>query len=684
MMLELTNIFSQGGLLAEHLPNYAPREAQLLMAEKVAQLLQPSHQHSHKNRNILLCEAGTGTGKTFAYLIPVILSAKQTIISTGTKNLQDQLYQKDLPVIAAILEPLNQRKLNFSILKGRSNYICLYRLEKALGEAWYDEQTQDALQIIKKELRQTHFADIAEFSQLKEQSAVWPLVTSTRDNCLGSVCPVHNDCYVLKAREKAFTADIVIVNHHLLMADLKLKTDTLGELLPLAQTYVIDEAHQLPDIASRFFSRRVSARQIKDLLRDTRRLIARSPAPVAHFIDLNDELRRILDDLILVLKRYKQRAGWSEVCLSIKPLCDEVQYVLRKLKVFLEALASSSIELENCFKRSEQLLVDFAELTQSTAPDMIHWFECSNNSFTIHLTPLSIGDEFKQQLDATSSHWIFTSATLAVNNYGQVNNHERYDSNNKELLNCLTEKEHLQESQHKLLFTHFAQQLALREFDAIKLDSPFDFSQQAVLFAPQNLPLPGESHYTRAVIQAILPISDWLQGKTFILFTSYRAMQEAKEILQNLDYQLFVQGAAPKQQLLDEFKHSDRAILLGTSSFWEGVDVKGRALSCVVIDKLPFASPYDPVLQARIHYLQQQGINAFYHYQLPQTAMMLKQGAGRLIRDIDDLGILVIADPRLFSKNYGYYLRKTLPDMPVATDVEQLKSRFSEMQAQKT
>lgn len=664
MIHDLTSIFSNDGLLSQHLAHYAPRQAQLLMAENVAQALQlNSHQKSHKSGNILFCEAGTGTGKTFAYLVPVILFSKQTIISTGTKTLQDQLYRKDLPIIASILEPLKQRKLNFGLLKGRGNYICLYRFEKACSEAWYDEDTQAALQLIKSHLSQTEYADISEFSQLKEQSSIWPMVTSTTDNCLGGACPEHDDCYVLKARKKAFEADIIIVNHHLLMADLKLKTDSLGELLPSAQAYIIDEAHQLPEIASGFFSRKVSARQIKDLLRDVRRLIAKSPASIVRFTALNDDLRKILDDLTLVLKRYKQRGSWLEISSSIKPLCSEVQYGLRTLKVYLEALAGSSVELHNCFKRSEQLLINFAELTQSTPADMIHWFECTQHSFSIHLTPLSIGDEFKQQLESTASNWIFTSATLAVNSYGQ---------------DVAAQKE-----QHKLLFSHFAKQLALPEFDAIKLDSPFDYSQQAILFAPQNLPLPSDSHYTSALIRAILPITDWLEGKTFILFTSYRAMQEAKEILQHLDYHLLVQGDAPKQQLLDEFKQSNRAILLGTNSFWEGVDVKGKALSCVVIDKLPFASPYDPVLQARIHYMQQQGINAFSHYQLPQTAMVLKQGVGRLIRDIDDYGILVIADPRLFSKSYGCYLRKTLPDMPIETDIEQLQSKFLQMQSRK-
>ena len=670
MTYDLNAIFSQGGLLSQYLANYSPRDAQLLMAQKIEQTLQ--------KEGILLCEAGTGTGKTYAYLIPAILSLKQIIISTGTKNLQDQLYRKDLPVIASMLESVTQRKVNFSLLKGRSNYVCLYRFEKALDDAWYDEQTQADLQIIRQYIGQTEFADISEFDRLKEQSSVWSIVTSTSENCLGHACPVHDECYVLKAREQAFEADIIIVNHHLLMADLKLKHDTLGDLLPSAQTYIIDEAHQLPDIASRFFSQKISSRQIKDLLKDSRHLISKSTGSVERFIALNDDIRRMLDDLILVIKRYKQRGSWSEINTSVKPLCDEIVYGLRKLKVFLESLSANSAELENCFKRSEQLLINFNELTGNTPEGMIHWFECNGQAITVQLTPISVGNEFKQQLDSTAANWIFTSATLTVNSL------EPNDSpkliNSPELINSLEPNNSPeQETQDKLLFAHFSSQLALNDCDVLKLESPFDYSQQAILYAPKNLPLPSDTLYISSLIKAILPIIEWLEGKTFFLFTSYRALREAKEILQTMDFQLFVQGDMPKQQLVEHFKRTNKAILLGTSSFWEGVDVKGQALSCVVIDKLPFASPYEPVLQSRINSLKQQGINAFYQYQLPQAGMALKQGAGRLIRDNDDYGILVIADPRFFTKAYGYYLRKTLPEMPIETDFYQLQKKWSEM-----
>ena len=681
MVPDLKAIFSQDGLLAAHVSNYFPRDEQLQMAQRVSQTLEQTQTsqtqslqtHSSQKNAVLLCEAGTGTGKTFAYLVPVILSGKQVVISTATKNLQDQLYYKDLPIIAATLESRTQRKTAFSLLKGRSNYVCLYRFEKALDEAWYDEQTLADLQTIKKYLGQTRFADVAEFNMLKEQALVWSLVTSTTENCLGSACPDHDQCYVLKARERAACADIVIVNHHLLMADFKLKSDALGELLPPVQAYIIDEAHHLPDIASRFFSRRISSGQIKNLFKDVRRILARTPVLKEQFMALDVDIRSILDDLAHVLRRYKQRGSWSEVSAVVKPLCDEIYACLKKLRKQLEPLATSSVEMENFFKRSDLLLNNFYELIGTTPPAMIHWFECRNNGFEIQLTPLTLDQEFKQQIESSSASWIFTSATLTVGSPEQTNCPEQIEQTNS------PEQTNSNESQDKQLFAYFAEQLGLTSSDCVRLDSPFDYSRQAILYAPQNLPLPSDTHYIKSLMQAMCPIIEWLEGKTFFLFTSFRAMQEAREILHGAGFHLLIQGDAPKQQLINEFKKTPGSVLLGTSSFWEGVDVKGEALSCVVIDKLPFASPQDPILQARVNHLQQQGKNAFYQYQLPQAAISLKQGSGRLIRAINDCGILVIADPRFFSKSYGYYLRQCLPEMPIETDLTQLQEKFTAM-----
>lgn len=654
---DLKTIFSQNGLLASEITNYLPRDAQLQMAIKVSDTL--------NNMGTLVCEAGTGTGKTFAYLIPAILSGKPVLISTGTKNLQDQLYYKDLPVIARVLKPLIQRKIKVSVLKGRANYVCLHRFRKVSNEGWYDEQTQADLEIVRQSLKQTKFADISEFMQLKEQSSIWPMITSTSENCLGASCLKHEDCYVLKARQQAFDADVIIVNHHLLMADLKLKNDALGELLPPVQAYIIDEAHQLPEIVSRFVSRNISSRQIKELLKDIQRTITHSPKK--KFMTLSTEVRKMLDDLIVVLRRYRQSGSWTEIRNDINPLIAEVLNVLKQLNKLLKPMATETAELENCARRCEQLCLDFELLTGTTPAQMIHWFECHKNSFEIHLTPLSVGKAFKQLMDNHYSSWVFTSATLAVKLPTMFNSQlsDTIVLDEQGRINKLKEPGEAD-------FHYFSSQLALTQFDSLLLESPFDYKQQAILFAPQNLPLPGDSHYIASLIHSIIPIVEFLEGRTFFLFTSYRAMQEARDLLSGMDFHLLVQGDAPKQQLINEFKSTSRAILLGTSSFWEGVDVKGEALSCVIIDKLPFASPHEPVMQARINHLQQQGINAFYQYQLPQAAMSLKQGAGRLIRDVYDRGILVIADPRFYLKSYGHYLRQCLPEMAVETNLEQL------------
>jgi len=654
-MADLDAIFAEKGLLSQHLEHYSVREAQLLMAQKIADLVCYDGQQKNK---ILLCEAGTGTGKSFAYLIPAILSRKQSIISTATKNLQDQLYHKDIPLIAELLTSINQYQLNYTMLKGRANYICLYRLEKACSEAWYDKNTQSAIEHIKHSISQTESGDIAEFIQLKEQAAYWPLVTSTSDNCLANNCPNIEQCYVVKARQKASSADIIIINHHLLMADLKLKVDSLGNLLPIADNYFIDEAHQLPDIAGQILSQKLSTSQIKRFIKDVYVLLAKSPSVLSQLTSIDNELKRTIADLILSIRRYKPRGNWSEICLPISPLLNEIQYNLRKLKFLLEPLSELNASLHNCFLRSEQLLQHFLQLTDVTPAAMVHWYDCQQNSLTINLTPIIIGNDFQQYLESSNAKWVFTSATLAVKTYKQINAPLRQDSNEQ-------------------LFSHFAGLLALKDYQTLQLDSPFDYRQQTLLYLPKNLPSPDDNQYTAALIEHVLPIIDFLQGKTFLLFTSYHALRQARDLFSMRDYLLYVQGDAPRQQLLDDFKKSRRSVLLATSSFWQGVDVQGTALSCVIIDKLPFASPHEPILQAKIKYFQQQGINAFSHYQLPQTATLLKQGVGRLIRDAGDYGIIVIADPRFQNKNYGYYLRKNLPDMPIVTDIECLQQRFA-------
>ncbi len=431
------------------------------------------------NSKILLCEAGTGTAKTFAYLVPALLSSQQTIVSTGTRNLQDQLFYKDLPLIVKALEPVLQRKVNISLLKGRSNYVCLYRLEQSAGESWYDEQTQSDLHRLKKHLGQTRFADRAEFTMLQEQSAIWPMVTSTTENCLGAHCPEHERCYVLKAREQALSADIVIVNHHLLMADLSLKKNALGDILPDALNYIIDEAHQLPDIAGQFFSQHISSKQIKGLLHDVRKELKNQLSSGESFKHLSEEINRLLD---------------------------EVTYVFSKLVNHLVKLAPVNEILEHFAHRAEQLLSTFNTLGLSeqshkqndTEQTNIHWFECSRAGFEIHSTPLMIGEQFKAHIAQQKAAWVFTSATLTINTNGLID-----DS-----LEQVSEQDRL-----AARFNYFETELGLNQASFACFDSPFNYSKQAVLYLPPNMPMPDDPNYTRALIKAVLPLIHRLKGQ---------------------------------------------------------------------------------------------------------------------------------------------------------------------------
>jgi ATP-dependent DNA helicase DinG len=648
MKNELRKVFAADGLLSQALPDYKPRQSQLEMAEAVADTL--------TDQSILLCEAGTGTGKTFAYLVPAILSRQTVIISTGTKNLQDQLYYKDIPLITSVLEHRLQRQIQVSLLKGRSNYICLYRLHKALDESWYAEKIQEEIQTINSILPQTRFGDQAEFNRIKEQSPVWPIVTSTTDNCLGSRCPEFEQCYVFRARERAMKHDIVVINHHLLMSDLRLKYDGIGELLPDVQVYIIDEAHQIPDVASEFFSQKLSSGQIRELLKDCLHSLSGTSQPV--FMQLREELHQGINELVLVLQRYKSRGSWIQVGQKVETITADINRMLRKLTRLLEPLASGNVELEHCFQRCQQIQQLFQQLTGETPAQSIHWYECRSKNVAIHLTPVSVQKVFYEQLSTQQASWILTSATLTVN-----------DPTLKHEIN----REHGLHQE----FLFFARQLGLETARHIKLDSPFNYAQQAVLFIPQGLPFPDDENYSRQFINAVLPLIEWLEGRTFILFTSFKAMKKARDYLIAKDFNLLVQGDAPKKQLLASFRTTKRAVLLGTSSFWEGVDVKGEALSCVIIDRLPFASPQDPIMQAKIEQLERQGISSFYQLQLPQAAMALKQGIGRLIRNDNDTGVLVIADPRLYLRQYGRYFQQCLPEMPIESDFNHLVRAFS-------
>lgn len=626
---------SATGPIAALIPGYAPRIQQQELASAVAEALQ-EHQ-------VLIAEAGTGTGKTFAYLVPALLSGKKVIISTGTKNLQDQLFHKDLPLVRKALGV----PVSIALLKGRANYLCLYRMELALSDGRFPTRSQIAdLQAIHKWAGRTRTGDIAEHTRLAEDSMLWMQVTSSTDNCLGNDCEHYDDCHLMQARRSAQAADIVVVNHHLLFADMALRDEGINDLLPDADALILDEAHQLPETASGFFGTTVSSYQLLELARDCITEDLREAGESALLRDVANHLDKTVKDLRLAFGVEVTRGPWHAV--ADKPgfiaALEDVATSLGELHSALEPLAVRGKGLENCLRRCEEIIQRYAQVSKDAPTEQIHWYETHSRSFTLNLTPMDISRLFQARVEERSCAWVFTSATLAVG-----------------------------ES-----FSHFSQRLGLQDAQTRRWESPFDFPRQALLYAPPGMPEPNSHGYTAAVIEQALPVLEASRGRAFILFTSHRALQEAAGMLEErIDYPLLVQGQMPRSRLLEQFRELGNAVLLGTGSFWEGVDVRGSALSCVVIDKLPFASPGDPVLQARIEAMRKQGGNPFMDYQLPQAVITLKQGVGRLIRDVADRGVLMLCDPRLGSKPYGRIFLDSLPPMSKTRKLEVVQRFFA-------
>jgi len=634
-MSEITDLLGESGPLAEVLPGFAPRVEQQRMAEATVASIEAQQK--------LIVEAGTGTGKTFAYLMPVLRSGRRVIISTGTRHLQDQLYSKDLPVVREALHA----PVNTALLKGRTNYLCLHRLATAAEDGGRLQGRQlHELEEVRAWSGRTRQGDIAELGLLSEDSPVWPRVTSTTENCLGLECEHYQECYVVKARRHAMEADVVVINHHLLFADMVLKEEGFGELLPGADAFVIDEAHQLPEVASVFFGTTLSSHQLRDLARDIRLEHLREAGDMQDLPDAAGQLEGQVHRVRLALGQRDRRAAWSEVSASseLQTVLEDLQQSLQQLSEWLAMAAERGKGLESCRQRAVLLRDRLALLQQHASGEYIHWFETFRTSFRLNLTPLNVAPVFRECLETLSSAWIFTSATLAVG-----------DS-----------------------FSHFAAQLGLEDADTLKLDSPFDYQRNALLYLPENMPQPNQPGYVEAVVACARPVLEASGGRAFILFTSHSALRTAAKLLaDDCDYPLLVQGDAPRRELLEQFRAAGNAVLLGTSSFWEGVDVRGETLSCVIIDKLPFGSPGDPVLQARIEALREQGANPFMEYQLPRAVITLKQGIGRLIRDQADRGVLVLCDPRLLEKSYGRIFLNSLPAMPRTRDVDDVHEFFA-------
>jgi len=623
------------GPLAREVPGFAPRAEQQAMAEAIQQAL-ADHHH-------LVVEAGTGTGKTFAYLVPALASKRRVIVSTGTRALQDQLFHKDLPVVRDALA----RPVQTALLKGRANYLCRYRLESTLATGQLGDRRQVSdLARVQQWAGHTRHGDIAEVAEVPEDSPLWYRVTSTAENCLGQDCRFFQDCFVLKARRRAMEAELLVINHHLLLADMVVREEGFGEILPGADLLILDEAHQLPEIAGQFFGTSLSSRQLLELARDSRVEQGRDAADFPALAERALRLENALPVLRLALGAGNRRAPWAEVenQPAVTAAMDALCQALEELLAALAEAAPRGKGLASCAERAELLQQRLQTLLAADSDSQVRWFETYPQRFVLSLTPLDVAPVFQEQLRRHQGTWVFTSATLAV--AGD--------------------------------FSHFIQRLGLESPATLQLPSPFDYARNALLYHPTGLPDPASPHYTAALVEAVLPVLAASGGRAFLLFTSHRALREAAELLDGrIEYPLLVQGERSKQQLLAEFRELGNAVLLGTSSFWEGVDVRGETLSLVVISKLPFASPGDPVLQARIQALRQRGENPFVDHQLPLAVLNLKQGVGRLIRDVHDRGVLMLCDPRLLGKSYGRLFLDSLPPMKRTRKLARVQQFFA-------
>lgn len=665
LLQELSDVFSAKGPIASTVPDYRPRQAQLDLALAIENTL--------TQRSTLVAEAGTGTGKTWAYLVPAFLSGSKVLVSTGTRTLQDQLFHRDVPRLRKAL----QLSINVALLKGRSNYVCHYHLERMFGDDRALKSRDEVGQLRKIQIfaQQSDSGDKSELTTVSEDADIWHRVTSTRDNCLGQDCPHVRDCFVLKARRHAQEADLVIVNHALYMADLALREEGITDLLPAVDLVVFDEAHQLPDIATRFLGSSVSSHQLLDLSRGIEAAGLAHAREATNWTEASKKLETAARDLRLQAAAVGQlpsrkatfqalpNAQEFDTALAhlLAVLTDiiDLLFVVKDKHPDLMAMASSATDIRgrlyiwtqpdrqgnivhdggpSATLSADQAVENNAgasevtDFTQDPAHAAVRWVEQTQHHMRLHRAPLSVAQIFSKYRSADQA-WVFTSATLSVNGN----------------------------------FEHFTRQLGLDNARSEHWESPFDYATQGLLYVPASLPLPSHPQFNEAFVEALLPLINASSGGVLVLCTTLRAVDRIAELLADqfhdigCDRPLLRQGEASRAVLLDTFRNSGAAVLVGSASFWEGIDVPGDALTLVAIDKLPFVPPDDPVLQARLNLCRNQGGNPFMEYQLPEAAITLKQGAGRLIRSERDQGVLMVGDTRLVDKGYGRLLWRGLP-----------------------
>ncbi|QPB42967.1 ATP-dependent DNA helicase [Rodentibacter haemolyticus] len=631
MQNEISVIFSNKGALSRAIKGFRPRAEQLEMALAVSETI--------AQKSTLVVEAGTGTGKTFAYLAPALVFGKKTIISTGSKNLQDQLFNRDLPAIKKALEFSGK----IALLKGRANYLCLERLDQVIAQGVLGDKSVLAdLSKIRKWNNSTKTGDFTECIELAEDSPIIPQLTSTAESCLGTDCPNYSECYVANARKKALNADLVVANHHLFFADMAVKESGFGELIPNAEVIIFDEAHQLPDIASQYFGQSLTSRQLFDLCKDINIVYRTELKNLQQLGVTSDTLLKVTQDFRLLLGAGSSvRGNWRELYSqsAVKKAFELLREKIDFLSEVIKLVLGRSQTLDSIFERVESIKAQLKRLADTNIVGYCYWFEANGRQFGLHITPLTVADKFGEQLSTKEAAWIFTSATLEVGGS----------------------------------FNHFCQRLGIKEAMQKILQSPFNYSEQSLLCVPRYLPNTNQSYTLKSLGEMLLPVIEANQGRCFVLCTSYSMMRGLAEYFrEKSELSILLQGETSKGKLLEQFTQESHSVLVATSSFWEGVDVRGDALSLVIIDKLPFTAPDDPLLKARIEDCRLQGGDPFNDIQIPEAVIALKQGVGRLIRDVTDRGVVIICDNRLVMRNYGETFLKSLPGSKRTRDLNKV------------